>query len=299
MRHRLKDVFPFRRAKVAPVPISRDFYLSVLAAKAPLPSLTDVVMPDGGNGRVAGMGVPLQAGATKQDLVAPLARGLYAISSVDQKTVLKLRVFSKEEAGFDGNSISTSKMAARLNEELKTRIRATWTILQATFEAYDPDLYPALEFVLRVTSRLAELTEGVIADPLAMTYRMPEDVPSAPNPGDAFNVRDFVTIQGAGPDLRTAGLLKFSHPEIVLSNVEPELLDQAALFLLSVAHGVLKGKALNSGDKLVSEKSWIVGETPAVGPQWDMAPALELIPVEKSMRSALEDWRANDGNAVR
>ena len=138
MRYRLKDVFPGRRPKPPVLEISRDYYLSVLAATAVLPPLVKVVHPEGLDGAVKGLGVPLREGATKDDLTSPMERGVYAFSSVDQKTVLKLHVLSKEEAGFGPMAVAANGAKLGLSPETADRIRATWSLLQLTIESYDP-----------------------------------------------------------------------------------------------------------------------------------------------------------------
>lgn len=263
----------------------------MLAAKAVLPPLLLVVRPKAEQGAVEGLGVPLMSGSTKDDLGKPMERGIYAISTPDQKTVLKMRVFSKEEAGFDPTGVLGSSIAASLSPEIRGRIGATWTILQLTFESYDPKLYPALDFMLLVASRLAFLTDGVVADPLAAQYRMPETLPSPRDDSEPFTIYDFVTVQGDGTTFRTAGLAKFSHREICLSLVPADSTAIAVNVLLSVAAGVLKGKTLAPGDHVIAHGEWIVGEMADVGPAWGESKPLELLPV----RGSVEDQFSKAG----
>lgn len=287
---------PIGRPKGPPVPVSSDYYLSVLAATAVLPALSDVLDPKGRDGRLAALGVPLHADATKEDLDKPLRRGVYALSSPDQKTVLKLRVFSKEEANFDPRTLLESPLALTLDDETRKRIQATWTILQLTFESYDPALYPALDFFLRTASRLAELCQGVIADPLSQVYRLPSSVPTPTQEGLGFAVQDFVnTVLVATPSgttVSTAGLSKFDQPELIVTRVPEPLVGAARSLLLSVAAGVMKGRTLAPGDKLVSEQGWVVspsGETTVV--------RYELLPVsQKSVAEALAEWSGAHGS---
>ena len=280
--------------KGPPVPISADFYLSVLAAKAVLPPLLMVVRPNADNGAVEGLGVPLRTDAQKEDLAKPIERGIYAISTPDQKTVLKVRVFSKEEAYFDPDSVLSSSIAERLDPEIRDRIRSTWTILQLTFEAYDPKLYPALDFMLNVASRLGVLTEGVIADPLAGQYRLPESLPSPRDEKEKFDVRDFVTVQSRmtteGLSLVTAGLAKFGQPELAISMVPQTWSNVADNLLLSAAAGVMKGKTLDPGDVLFAYQGWFVSEAASSGPTWDGAKVLEFLPLKGSVDDTFTEW---------
>ena len=265
----------------------------MLAAKAVLPSLIEVVRPNAAGLVVDGFAVPLRANATKDDLAKPMERGVYAVSTSDRKTVLKLRVFSKEEANFDPVQVLSSSLAQTLDAESQDRIRSTWTLMQLTFEAYDPKLYPALDFVLQVASRLGSLTDGLIADPLAGQYRMPESLPSPRGDGENFSVQDFVTVQSAPSDstvrLTTAGMVKFGHPEITISVVPLAQIRSASSALLSTAAGVMKGKTLSPGDVLVVRKKWIVGEVAATGPGWIGTTTLELLPAAGTLEETLAE----------
>lgn len=278
MRHRLRDLNPFRKPVKPPVPISTDFYLSVLAARAPLPSISDLVTPKGESGRVAGMGVPLSQDATKDDLTRPMARGVYAFSSPDRKTVLKLRVLSKEEARFDAESIAASAAAFELDEETRRRIHATWTLMQLTYESFDPVISEAVHFMLSLASRLAELTDGVVADPLALTYRLPGSLQGLES--GTIDVRNVLTVRPTRDGLTTAGLLKFAQPEICVSGFSESSTDRAKTLLASVAAGVITGKTLSPGDRLNVGSTWIVTEVPSVGP--GALPVLELLPDSKT-----------------
>lgn len=277
----------------------------MLAATAVLPSINDLVDPSGEGGRVPGMAVPLASGATKEDLDRPLQRGVYAVSSPDQKTVLKLRVFSKEEARFSPESVLDSVLGANLDLDSRERIRATWTILQLTYESYDPDLYPALRFLLEVASKLATLSEGLIADPLSRIYRKASSVPSPAQPGMEFNVLDFVatekTFEHDTWTVRTAGLVKFDQPEIQISQVPEAFVRAAESLMMSVSSGIMRGKTLSVGDKLISETGWIVaGSASELGP---IAKELgigsrmyELLPAgSKTVSESLAEWNGSHG----
>jgi hypothetical protein len=52
--------------------------------------------------------------------------------------------------------------------EMAARIRATWSLIQFTFEAHDPDVYPAVDFFQEIVMRVGLLTEGVVADPICL-----------------------------------------------------------------------------------------------------------------------------------
>ena len=89
------------RQKTPGFGISKDFYITVLAATAQLPSILEVVEPHGAFGAIEGFGVPLSRDKQKEDLTRPMERGVYGLATRNRETVLRLVVIPKEEAGFD------------------------------------------------------------------------------------------------------------------------------------------------------------------------------------------------------
>ncbi|MFX8801563.1 hypothetical protein ABTM62_19825, partial [Acinetobacter baumannii] len=79
--------------------------------------------------------------------------------------------------------------------EVQERLLSTWSLAQLTFESHHPMVFPAVRFVLQVASRLAALTYGVIADPVARSYRLPEEMPSEFTSDDFLDVRDVMTVK--------------------------------------------------------------------------------------------------------
>src|SRR5690349_24629414 len=77
---RLRRIAQFSKPKGSGLEISPGCYVSVLAAKAQLPSLLVLLNPKGEGGAIAGMGVPLAPDSTKAELVEPIKRGVYALS---------------------------------------------------------------------------------------------------------------------------------------------------------------------------------------------------------------------------
>lgn len=242
-----------------------------------------------------GFGVPLASGKQKSDLVLPLERGVYAISSIDQKSVLKLRVFSREDIQFRPEPILNSEFGRSLSDEARDRIAATWTILQLTVESHSPKTQETLIFLANVTSRLAKLCQGMVADPLCEIYRHPDAFPDpGAYPGEV-SILDFVQCKKVpGPEgwlLSTAGLRKFDHPELAISRVPSTHVGIAESFLISVASGILKGHYLQLGDKLVSNKGWIVSNyVPATNLE-----IFELMPLDpQETGAALTQWMTSN-----
>ena len=237
--------------------IQPNYYMTVLSSKPTLSPLLVVINPKGEGDAVAGFGVPLNPDAQREDLGRPMTRGIYGLSSPDRKTILKLRVISKEEAGFDPAPFLRSSLAAGMSSELLARISATWTLMQLTFESYDPMVYEGVRFMLNCCRRLAELHDGVVADPIAQTYRLPELV-FTPSPSDPrIDARDVIQVfvrprrdEPAVLTSYTLGLQKFGMAELEMPGLSAANSDLATRFLFSVAQQQLLGKFVDLGDRL-------------------------------------------------
>lgn len=236
----LRELLSFKPKKGPRFGIEPAFYLHVLAAKMPLPSIREVVEPKGESGAVAGFGVPLSGG--KETLDLPMERGTYAIASVDRKTVVKCLVISKEEAGFDPEYAARSSLVA---PEIAGIVRSTWMLLQLSYESYDPEVYPAIRFMLSVAKRMGELTDGLVADPEAQRYRLPSEM--LVQGKQSFSITDVIGFDQKDGRIRTAGLVKFGLPEVELRDV-PRSLGHAAIKLLApVAQKILGGEDVSPG----------------------------------------------------
>lgn len=246
----LREIFSFGKPKTPGFGISRDFYLSVLAPTAVLPSIGQVLHPNGDGGAVRGYGAPLTQSKNKADLARPMERGSYACASLDRRSVLRLLVIPRDEAGFDPAAFLRSPQASLLTPDMRNRIAATWTLLQVSFEAHDPAVYPSLDFLIDLVSRMGELTGGVIADPLSQEYRLPNALraqPPLPGPVDA---RNFVSVRvrdsKAGRHVHTLGMSKFALPEFELygTNLQEEIVGS---FLIGLCQTTLTAGPLQQG----------------------------------------------------
>lgn len=284
----MRDLLRFKKPDNPTVPISSDFYLSVLASNAVAPTLNSLMNPKGVDGGIVGLSVPLMQDSNIDELARPISRGVYGLSSLDKKTVIKMRAFSHEEAHFDPESVLSMPSFQSMDSEIVQRIRATWTIYQLTFESYDPALFPSLNMFINTVARLGILTEGAIADPLAMRYLLPQHFMLSHD--NDFYVQNFVGItkQSERDECRisTKGLSKFDQREIELTVNNMDVAEIASQFLLSVANGVVHGQKLDLGDKLISEEGWIVSE--GLGPN-----TFELIPMKGTSEATLENWKAS------
>lgn len=257
--------------------LDKDAYLAVLACKASLPTLLEAVSPRGEGGSVPGFGVPVSAGAPPPD--RPLERGVYGIASPNRKSVLRLRVLSKEEAGFRPDEDALLEIERRFGPEVSGRVRAAWTLLQLTWESYDPEVYPALDFWLEVADRLASLTDGVVADPIAHSYRLPGPR-QARAPGVPVHAADHVSVLArGGGHHHTAGLRKFGRPEIEATGVPESSAAGVAALLASLAQACLEGARPAPGDRLeVGQAQVRVADGGLDRAYWSGAYVLEVLP---------------------
>lgn len=295
---RIKNLFSNPKAKSPGYGISREFYVSVLAAKAQMPLLLQVINPKGEGGAVTGFGVPLRSNAGKEELGEALRRGGYGLASPDRKTVLRMLVLAKEEAGYDPEPVVSRAAALGLAPDVVARLRATWNLFQLTFESFDPAVAPALDFLTAVSSRLAELTEGVVADPLMQTYRLPKEVALGMIGKGPIDARHFVGV--ATPSLQgrraahTLGMGKFALPEFEIDRLEEADLDLSREFLVGLASTVLAGNVLGPGAIVGSAKSpFTVSHGGHDRARWEGVPVLDLLPeADVSPGHALRAWAA-------
>ncbi len=296
----LKRLLQFSKPKTPGYGLSKSFYFSILSSHAQLPRPDQIASPSGESGTVAGFIAPLMSGASKEDLARPLVRGVYALASKDRKTVLRMHVVSKEEAGFDPEPIASSPVALTLSEEALARIRGTWTLLQLTFESHDPMVAESMRFLFDVSRRLAELTDGVIADPIAQRYLLPAELPQLAE-GAPISAPQHLTIRmaesGGRPSIFTLGMQKFGLAEFELHEIGAGDEPTAGAFLLSLGQARFGGSEMNPGDRVGARSAPF---DVAVGgldrARWEGIPVFELLPSRgKTVAEALAAWRAEAG----
>ncbi len=246
---RFKNIWPFSKPKTPGFGISAHYYLSVLASVARLPPILSIVNPQGDGGAVVGFGAPLSGPTDRSALSQPISRGIYAIASQDRKNVLKMMVLPKEEVGFDPEPVLRSSFGASLSAEAANRIRATWTLIQLSFESHDPAVYPALDLILDIAARMGQETEGAIADPMSEVYRLPQEVRAPHPPPGPVDARNFVSIRSipttSGIYAFTLGLQKFSLPEIEISGLQPGQETAVNGLLIGLSQTILLGNLLD------------------------------------------------------
>lgn len=292
-RTKLGELLKFKAAKGPGYEIQPGFYLSVMAAQMPLPSIRQVMEPKGAGGAVMGFGVPMKG--DKEDLDRPMERGAYVIASLDRKTVIRGLVVSKEEAGFDPAGFLRNDLAMMLSEEARGRMAATWTLIQLTFESYDPAVHPAVRLMYEVAARMADLTGGLVADPISQVYKMPGDALSLVG-SDGFAVQDFVAVHSRvrenGFGMFTMGMQKFGLPEFEISGVGEAQAQTTARLLLGLCQGVLRGKSLTAGDSVGSKKAaFRIAAGGFDRGQWEGIPVLEVLPENtEDVNDVLARW---------
>lgn len=287
----LGKIFKFAKPKNRGYGISKNFYITVLSGSAQLPTPHQFANPKAEDGAIEGLLAPLMPGSTKEDLRRPMERGVYALASRDRKTVLKLHVLSKEEAGFDPEAIARSSMASALSPEVLNAIRATWTIVQLTFETHDAMVSPSLAMMFGAVRRLCELSDSVVADPISQRYMLRADLPlpAANEPPQAldhltvtFAIRDGVKVGF------TLGMQKFGLPEFEIRDLGPSDNRAVQLVLASVAQARLDGRKLDIGDR-VGKFDLAPGGLDRG--QWEGISVIELIPARgMTVSEALKDW---------
>ncbi len=279
---KFRELLKFSKPKTPGFGISSQFYLSVLTATAQMPSLIALVNPKGEGGAVEGFGVPLGSD-DKSVLNQPMARGLYAVASKDRKTVLKMTVISKEEAGFDPGAFLQSALAAEIGPDLRARIASTWMLIQFQFESHDADVYPAVELLHRLAQRAALLTDGVIADPLSRRYLLPNQMAYPDRPNAPIDAREVVAIRfralPEGIHAYTLGLQKFVLPELELHGLLPGSEQRAGTLLTSLAQAALMGLALRPGNVFgAKDKPFTLAEGGLDRTLWQGVACYELLP---------------------
>jgi len=281
----------FSKPKTPGFGISTQAYLTVLSSRSILPTLLQVLNPGGEGGAVDGFGVPAAAGKTRESLAEPMERGKYGLFSKDKKTCLDVMVLSTQEAGFDPEAFAQSGLAQRLDPEIVARIRGTWTLLQVRFQTHDASVYPSLRFALEVVRRLATLCEGVVADPLAARYRLPEQVFHAEPLDPRVDARDHIATHRFGAEVHTLGMQKFLLEELNLPDVPEASTETAEAFLSLACQKALLGDLIRPGDRLGAPAAPFETVRGVDQGRWEGVPVLDLLPPKgMTVQDALRAW---------
>ena len=259
----------FSRPKGPGYGISKGYYLSVLTPDIELPRPLEILNPKGESGAVSGFLAPLDEGATKDALSAPLSRGPYVVASKDRKTVLRMMVMEARESGVDPQTIASSA---------GLRFVPKW-LLQFTFESHDAAVVPAVEFLLDVVTRVGLLTQGAIADPLSRRYLQPSEVFVQPRiPGLVQPAEHLSILLRPNGWAVSLGMQKFGLPEFEIRNVDENGLEDAGRMILAAAVLVFGGGKFSDGLRLEIHDTPITIRQGGGDPSWHGLPVWEIEP---------------------
>lgn len=253
----MRNLFKFQLEKGPGYGISQNFYLVVLSPNPVLPAARQVVNGKAEGGAIPGVIAPLTESGPPQILNEPLHPGLYAISSIDRKTLIELRVQAMADSPFDPVVLAESDLGRGLDPEVLNRIRASWTISQLRVKTFDPQVHPSMLMTLGVAARLGQLAGGVIGDPMSLRYLLPENVLTL-NPAAAgtkrsskrelpYSIETVVSVHSELSRTSTQvlqqivayGLERFDLPPIGFTELPVECLPMAKSVLLSLCRDVL------------------------------------------------------------
>jgi len=210
-----------------------------------LPPLLQWLNPAGSNGAVQGLCAPLSEGASKDILNLPLAFGSYVLTTTNRLTVLQATIASRESVHFTLPRTPQDRLETNLTNEKLARAEKLQAICTLVFRGYEPGVYPSVQFMLSCAKRLAELTEGVIADPLAETYRLPDEFLLPIRLDPRIDFREVCTVKAYSlPDgiwVSTRGLIKFDQPEFEMYGIPRDLEEAAVRMLIAAGQQTLIG----------------------------------------------------------
>ncbi len=247
--------------------LSKGFYMTVFSTTPIMPPIIDVIHPRRMSHAVVGMGAPLKGHADPESLAEPMKTGPYALVTMNRKTVIKTLVMPIDECDIDINAIAAEQAAIGVDFEALSRLRAAWFVTQFSFESYDPQIFASIRFLYRLTDRLAELTNGIIADPLAQRYVMPGSLFRESYDEDPLHPHELISIAELpgkdGPRLRTLGMAKFDHPDFAVELPHQDHLQSGQVLLTETVKSMLHGRAahLSLGSDFLGE---IIQEEPEI-----------------------------------
>ncbi len=288
----------FKKKKAPPFSLNRHFYLSVLVPSEVLPPLLQIANRHGSNGAVAGLGAPLHAGADPDLLNNPLSVGTYAFTTREKTTVIRMDVFRTEDVKeFKLPSDPYLQQIAGLTGERLRRAQHARFLINCSIAGYDPQVYPSVRFFLDIVRRLASLCEGVVADPLAETYRLPEEWSYPIRLDPRLDFREIGAVKvvplSDGLWMSTRGLCKFNLPEYEIYGVPHELAEVAMRMLISAGQQALIGIPIKAGESAFAPDAPLLA-CPGTRQkhEWGDRPALEFKPPPgKTTRDALLAWQ--------
>ncbi len=225
-----------------------------------MPSILQVINPDGSNNAVSGYGVPLADTASKDLLNQPMAEGKYAFTTKNKLTVLQIDIMQLSKV--QGFSIPTTKEdceSAELTGQKFERAHNAKCLINVLIKGFDPSVLDTVTFVLNISERLGTLSDGVVADPLAEVYRMPSDLRLQKKLDSRVDFREVASVKAFRLDdgvwVSTRGLIKFNLPEYEMYGISDELVETAYKMLIAAGQQSLLEIPLKPGDTAYSLQS--------------------------------------------
>lgn len=291
-------MWPFKKKPAAAsLSINRNFYLSVLVPSNGLPTILQILNPDGSNGAIKGYGVPLASGASRDLLNSPLEIGAYALSTKDRCNLIEMHVFARSQVpGFDILADTQAcENAGLVGEKLARAQQCEW-VINLLFKAYSPDLYPAVRFMLDTAKRIAQVTGGVVADPLAETYRMPDELDLRTKLSEQIDFREICSVKivklSDGVWASTRGLVKLNLPEFEMYGIPESMVETAATMLASAGQQALIGEPMKPGETAFApEEPMTVREGARSNAEWGDRPVLEFFDSSGGSEFGVAAWK--------
>lgn len=247
-------MWPFKKKPAeAPLEINKHAYLSVMLGPEARPPVLSWMNPDGSNGAVKGFAAPLDQGASSDLLTLPIANGSFALATPDRKTLIQADLFDLADVPeFRLPTDSAAQAMVDLMGERLVRAQAATGLATLVWKGYSPDVYQSVRFMLDSAARLAAETGGVVADPLAETYRLPNELTQTSPLDPRIDFRDIGTIkaiqQADGVWVSTRGMLKFNLAEFEAYGVDADQVTRIGELLVVSAQEALLGTMMPLGE---------------------------------------------------
>ncbi|MEO7453127.1 MAG: hypothetical protein ABIV13_00010 [Fimbriimonadales bacterium] len=247
-------MWPFK--KKAPEPaldINRNFYLSVLLGPGVRPTPLSWVNPDGSNGAVSGFAAPLNQDKNTDLLSEPIADGSYVLATKDRKTLVQADFFDLAAVPqFQLPGDAASQAMVDLSGDRLARAQSAVGLATLVFKGYSQDVYESVRFLLDCGARLADLSNGVVADPLAETYRLPSEMRQSAPLDARIDFRDVCSVKAVQQDdgvwVSTRGMAKFNLPEYEVYGVATAEATRIAEMLVLAGQEALLGSPMPVGE---------------------------------------------------
>ncbi|MBL8047201.1 MAG: hypothetical protein JNJ45_00835 [Chthonomonas sp.] len=286
--NKLRQMFRFSKPATPGFGISSGFYLMTFIPTTALPTPHQLANPEGADGAEVGLIVPLEHGAVKTSLTQPMHVGSYGIVSPDKKSMLHMAITNLgQSTGFDPRVAADTREAGHLlSPEVREVMRATWLIAQFKFKSHDAMVRPAIRQVYGLAARLAELTGGIVCDPLAQRYSMGPDA----RVSEDLYPSELLSFHERNGKLMTKGMSKFGLPEMSIAGYSEENRERARETLEWCCLKFFRSLPLSVGDRPKGHNHTFMvvqdADVPAGG-----YPTLELIPHSAtSVDEVLEDF---------